>query len=474
MTTKPLAVHSTPIPGLLVIDLPVHGDQRGWFKENWQRQKMVAAGLPDFGPVQNNISFNQAVGVTRGIHAEPWDKYISVATGRVFGAWVDLREGPTFGATYHHEITPDTAIFVPRGVGNAFQTLEAPAAYTYLVSAHWSEAAQAQYTFLNLADETAAIPWPIPLEQAELSEKDKAHPRLSEVTPVPPRRTLVVGAGGQLGRALAERWQGRADVDAVDRNELDIADAASVAAFDFSPYAVIVNAAAHTAVDAAETPEGRREAWAVNVTGVGRLVEAARRERATLVHVSSDYVFDGERELHDEAEPLSPLGVYGQTKAAGDQLVATVPDHYIVRTSWVIGEGTNFVRTMAQLAERGIDPTVVDDQIGRLTFTSDLAAAIDHLLTQRPQPGVYNLSGGGESLSWAHIAAEVFALTGHDRARVHPVSTGAYYAAQGKAEGDGTVAPRPRNSTLDLAKIEAAGFEVRDHRQVLGEYLQRG
>ena len=193
-----LAVRTTPIPGLLVIDLPVHGDARGWFKENWQREKMLGAGLPDFGPVQNNISFNQAVGVTRGIHAEPWDKFISVATGRVFGAWVDLREGPSFGATYWHEITPEVAIYVPRGVGNAFQTLEAPAAYTYLVNDHWSAVAQAQYTFLHLADETAEIPWPIPLEQAELSAKDQTHPRLADVIPVPPCRTLVVGGGGQL------------------------------------------------------------------------------------------------------------------------------------------------------------------------------------------------------------------------------------------------------------------------------------
>src|SRR5699024_12103263 len=172
--------------------------------------------------------------------------------GRVFGAWVDLREGPTFGTAYWHEITPDVAIFVPRGVGNAFQTLEAPAAYTYLVNDHWSEAAQAQYTFLSLADETVAIPWPIPLEQAELSAKDQAHPRLADVTPVPPRRTLVVGGGGQLGRALAARWSERADVDVVTRDRLDIAEPASVAAFDFSPYGVVVNAAAYTAVDAAE------------------------------------------------------------------------------------------------------------------------------------------------------------------------------------------------------------------------------
>lgn len=99
-TAKPLGITSTPIPGFLRIDVTVHGDNRGWFKENWQREKMVALGLPDFHPVQNNISFNDQIGVTRGIHAEPWDKFVSVATGRVFGAWVDLREGPSFGTVY--------------------------------------------------------------------------------------------------------------------------------------------------------------------------------------------------------------------------------------------------------------------------------------------------------------------------------------------------------------------------------------
>ncbi|GAA4521193.1 bifunctional dTDP-4-dehydrorhamnose 3,5-epimerase family protein/NAD(P)-dependent oxidoreductase [Brachybacterium paraconglomeratum] len=460
-----LAVHTTEIPGLLVIDLPVHGDARGWFKENWQREKMLAAGLPDLGPVQNNISFNQAVGVTRGIHAEPWDKYISVATGRVFGAWVDLREGPSFGARYWREIGPEVAIFVPRGVGNAFQTLEAPAAYTYLVNDHWSEAAQTQYTFLHLADETAAIPWPIPLADAELSAKDQHHPRLADVVPVPPRRTLVIGGNGQLGRALAALWKGRSDVDIVGRDRLDLADPASLEAFDFSPYGVIVNAAAYTAVDTAETPAGRREAWAVNVTAVGRLVEAARTHRATLVHVSSDYVFDGAAVLHDEDEPPSPLGVYGQTKAAGDQLVATLPSHYLLRTSWVIGEGSNFVATMASLAERGVDPVVVDDQIGRLAVTTDLAAGIDHLVTTRPAPGAYNLTNDGDPLSWAQIAAEVFALTGHDPARVRTVSTAEYYAGK-----DG-IAPRPARSALDLTKIRSTGFVPREQLAALADHL---
>ena len=180
---KPLAIEKTPIPGFLRIDLTVHGDKRGWFKENWQREKMLALGLPDFGPVQNNISFNNEVGVTRGIHAEPWDKFVSVATGRVFGAWVDLREGPSFGSVYTCEIDPSVAVFVPRGVGNSYQTLEPNTAYTYLVNDHWS--ADARYTFLNLADETVNVPWPIALNEAILSDKDKAHPRLAEVTPFP-------------------------------------------------------------------------------------------------------------------------------------------------------------------------------------------------------------------------------------------------------------------------------------------------
>ena len=156
MAAKQLAIRETTIPGLVLLDLPVHGDNRGWFKENWQREKMVALGLPDFGPVQNNISFNDKRGATRGIHAEPWDKFVSVATGKIFGAWVDLREGDTFGTAFTAELDPSTAIFVPRGVGNSYQTLEDNTAYVYLVNAHWSAEAQSEYTFLNLADPTAA------------------------------------------------------------------------------------------------------------------------------------------------------------------------------------------------------------------------------------------------------------------------------------------------------------------------------
>lgn len=462
---KDLSLTATTIPGLLIAELPVHGDSRGWFKENWQREKMTAAGLPDFGPVQNNISFNDAVGTTRGIHAEPWDKWVSVATGRIFGAWVDLREGPTFGAVFTAEIDPSRAIFVPRGVGNSYQTLEPDTAYAYLVNDHWSPSAE--YSFLNLADETVAIDWPIPLADVEISAKDLAHPRLADVAPIPPKKTLVIGANGQLGLALRDSFGDAPHVEFADRASLDLGDTAFVSSRRWRDYGTIINAAAYTAVDTAETADGRAAAWASNVTGVAALARIATENGITLVHVSSDYVFDGTRQgAYAEDEPIAPLGVYGQTKAAGDAIVGTVPSHYIVRTSWVIGEGKNFVRTMASLADRGIAPSVVDDQIGRLTFTDEIAGAIRHLLDSDAAPGVYNVTSTGTAQSWAQIARAVFRLTGHDENAVTGVSTEEYFGS-----ATDPVAPRPGNSELDLTKIIATGYTPRAMDEALAAYL---
>ena len=459
---KKLAGAETPIPGVVIYDLPVHGDNRGWFKENWQREKMVAAGLPDFGPVQNNISFNDKAGTTRGIHAEPWDKFVSVATGRIFGAWVDLREGPSFGTVFTAELDASKAIFIPRGVANSYQTLEDNTSYVYLVNDHWS--ADAEYTFLNLADDTVDIPWPIPLEQAEVSSKDLGHPPLGGVRPMSPRKTLVLGADGQLGRALRRAYDGDPSVEFAGRQEFDLLDVASFEARHWRNYSTIINAAAYTAVDAAESAAGREAAWAINATAVGRLARVAADHGITLVHVSSDYVFDGSNRVHSEVEPITPLGVYGQSKAAGDSIVATVPRHSGVRTSGVIGDGKNFVRTMADLAGRGVQPAVVDDQIGRLTFAEDIAEGIRHLLGTNAPFGIYNLSNDGEPQSWADIAADVFELSGADRSAVSGISTAEYFK-------DKAVAPRPLNSVLDLGKIKATGFQPRNSRTALVDYL---
>lgn len=177
-----LTVTEASIPGLFVIKLPVHGDNRGWFKENYQREKMEALGLPSFEVVQNNFSFNDRAGATRGLHAEPWEKFISVANGSVFGAWVDLRAGESFGQTFSIEINPGVAVFVPRGIANGYQTLEDNITYTYLVNAHWSP--DAEYTFVNLFDPALGIDWPIGQDEAVISEKDAAHPILADVTPM--------------------------------------------------------------------------------------------------------------------------------------------------------------------------------------------------------------------------------------------------------------------------------------------------
>ena len=475
---KELSVTETGIEGLKVVDLAVHGDSRGWFKENWQRAKMTSLGVPDLRVVQNNVSFNAQRGVTRGIHAEPWDKFVSVAAGSVYGAWVDLREGSaTYGKVFTCELDPSKAIYVPRGVGNSFQALEEGTAYTYLVDAHWSAELKRTYTFVNLADPELGIEWPIPLAEATVSEADLHHPYLRDVVPMAPKRTLVTGCNGQLGRAVRALAEGRGvvrDFDFCDIDIFDMSDPDAYSKYDWDLYGTVVNCGAYTAVDRAETPEGRVVAWKANATGPALLARTCAEHGITLVHVSSDYVFDGTRELHDEGEPLSPLSAYGQSKAAGDLAVAGCPRHYIMRSSWVIGEGRNFVKTMRALSDRVADPedglsqvTVVDDQLGRLTFTRDMAEAIFHVLTTHAPYGTYDCTGSGAVRSWADIARTVFDVANGNGEAVVPVSTEEYYAS-----AEGPVAPRPHFSALDLSKLESVGFHMPDWEEELREYLR--
>ena len=274
---------------------------------------------------------------------------------------------------------------------------------------------------------------------------------------------FITGANGQLGTALRRKYPGAqfADID-----ELDITLEESVNKYDWSNTKIILNAAAYTNVDGAETPEGRVASWKVNAKAVGYLSAIARKNDITLVHISSDYVFDGTKSMHTEDEDLSPLSVYGASKAAGDLVVSTLPQYYILRTSWVIGEGKNFVRTMLEIGKKGINPTVVSDQIGRLTFTSELVRAIDHLLATNQSYGTYNVSNDGESKSWADITRDIFKQA-EITATVTNSTTAEYYAGK---EG---IASRPLQSTLDLTKIKSTGFSTSDWKVDLKKYIEK-
>jgi dTDP-4-dehydrorhamnose 3,5-epimerase len=276
-------------------------------------------------------------------------------------------------------------------------------------------------------------------------------------------QVLIVGANGQVGRACQDQYPG---AKAVSGQELDITDAQAVAAFDWSSVKLIINGAGYTNVDGAESPEGRVAAWNTNAVGVANLTRVATEHDAIFIHISSEYVFDGSLSPHQEDEPFSPLSVYGSSKAAGDIVARFAPKHYILRTSWIIGDGKNFVRTMISLGQKGIAPTVVADQIGRLTFAAELARVIDHLVKKSAPYGTYNATNGGEAVSWANVTRAIFAAGNFDLT-VTDTTTAEYFADKPAA------AKRPLNSTLELRKLEGTGFSAHDWRDDLNQYVNK-
>ncbi|MBX4204821.1 MAG: dTDP-4-dehydrorhamnose 3,5-epimerase family protein [Candidatus Doudnabacteria bacterium] len=181
MPTTEYKITTTEIPGLLIIDIAAVSDDRGYFQEKYQKQKLTSLGFPEsFVPVQQNISYNKQAGVLRGLHAEPWDKYVTVTKGKVFGAWVDLRK-ENFGKVVTAEIDEHKAVFVPQGVANAYQTLEPEVYYCYLVNDHWKP--DGIYKSVNPGDPELQISWPITFDQAIISEKDHKNALLKDIVP---------------------------------------------------------------------------------------------------------------------------------------------------------------------------------------------------------------------------------------------------------------------------------------------------
>ncbi|GAA1943243.1 dTDP-4-dehydrorhamnose reductase [Agromyces allii] len=268
---------------------------------------------------------------------------------------------------------------------------------------------------------------------------------------------LITGAAGMLGRDLQLAFEGR-DVTALGRSDLDVTDAAAVLDA-VAGHDIVVNAAAYTKVDDAETHED--EAYAINATGPANLAAAAREHGAKLVTVSTDYVFDGfATEPYAEDRPLDPINAYGRTKAAGEQLaLAAHPDGtYVVRTAWLYGEhGPNFASTMLRIAAQRETWTVVDDQVGQPTWTLDLATRIREMLDADAPAGIYHGTNSGRT-SWFGFARAVLEEAGLDPERIQPTTSAEFVRP----------APRPAFSVLGHDAWRAAGLEpMRDWRAAL-------
>lgn len=270
-------------------------------------------------------------------------------------------------------------------------------------------------------------------------------------------KILITGSKGQVGYCLIQQLHGKHDILAVDRDELDITDREAV--FEtvqrFRPD-VIINAAAHTAVDRAENEVELSEA--INANGPRYLAEAAKSVNGAILHISTDYVFDGQREAgycYKESDTVDPQGVYGRTKLAGEQAVFAENDKAIVlRTAWVFGEhGNNFVKTMLRLAKQRDSLGVVADQVGGPTYAGDIAKALiaiaeKIIANQTVEYGVYHFTGF-PYVSWCDFAKAIFNEAVSQKVLdksplVNAISTADYP----------TPAKRPANSCLDLNKIK--------------------
>lgn len=276
------------------------------------------------------------------------------------------------------------------------------------------------------------------------------------------KKILVTGCNGQLGREINKFYSARNGFELVntDVDELDITSIKEVMGLvdSVKPYAII-NCAAYTAVDACETNQDI--AFKVNVIGPRNLAIAAKTYNAKLVHVSTDYVFDGTKETpYYESDPICPKSVYGETKAEAEKMVCMFADRFFIfRTAWLYGDGKNFVKTMLRLSEDHDTVKVVNDQFGTPTSTEELVKAIDSILFTKNY-GIYHATCEG-SCNWAEFAEEIFRLAGKDT-KVIGISTEEY----------GAPANRPKHSVLENRMLKAVdGYTFCDWHDAIKKYI---
>lgn len=273
---------------------------------------------------------------------------------------------------------------------------------------------------------------------------------------------LITGANGQLGTELRTLLDAKGiSYTATDSKELDITNAEGVNAYfqEHKPE-LVFHCAAYTAVDAAEEEPGKSIDELVNVTGTQNIATAAESVGATLVYISTDYVFDGQNDgMYEEMDKQNPQNEYGRTKSLGEKAVRdTMSKYYIIRTSWVFGKyGKNFVYTMLNLSKTHDVLTVVDDQVGRPTWTYTLAQFMLYAVENKIAYGTYNLSNDNQA-NWFEFATEILK---DSKTEVEPVSSAEYPQK----------AHRPEHSVLSLEKTKATGFKIPTWQEALKQMM---
>lgn len=456
-----IKVTSFDIEGLHVIEPKVFGDERGYFVETYNQNDYEKQGLC-MKFVQDNQSYSKK-GVLRGLHFQkhfPQGKLVRVISGEVFDVAVDIREGSKTYGKWHGEVLSGEnkkSFYIPEGFAHGYYVMSEEAIFSYKCTDFYHPNDEGG---LPWNDETIGVKWPIePGTQVVLSDKDTKYKPFQ-------KKILITGASGQLGRAVYEELSKRNDckVYRSARGEhegflsLNVTQKEDVLRIvKENKIDIIINCAAMTAVDLCETE--KEQAYEGNVVTARNVAKVAAQTGAVLFHISTDYVFDGTKETgYEESDKTGPISEYGRTKLlAEEEVQKNCKEAYILRTSWLYGDGHNFVRTMLKLAESKDEICVVSDQIGCPTSCVEVAKVIAFLIN-RDDYGIYHVCCEGNT-SWYEFAKEIFALW-KKNVKTIPITSAEYKAP----------AKRPAYSILKNTKLEQLGYHTSTWQDALKVY----
>lgn len=450
----------TNLKDCFILEPDKFGDDRGYYSPFFTEKdyKNNELGNLMHGVVQGARSLS-AKGIVRGLHFQKdplcQAKLVECLNGAVLDIVVDMRkDSETYKKWTSVELTPENGrqLLIPRGFAHGFVSLKDNTLFQYLVD---SDYAPSHEDGLLWNDPEIGIDWQFEkygISNPLLSEKDinRKPYHIDETCFYKKKRYLVTGVNGQLGYDIVKELNKRGiyDILKLDIDDMDITDKRIVnkIMMEYKPE-IVFHCAAWTNVDGAEDNE--EICYSVNVDGTKNIIDACRNIGAKLFYISSDYVFDGNKDgLYEITDEVNPIGVYGKSKAEGEEIVKSYNKSFIIRTSWVFGiNGKNFVKTMLKLALNNKEINVVSDQIGSPTYTADLAKILVDM-SETDKYGIYHINNEGYC-TWAELAKYIFESNKKD-VKINEILSSEYP----------TKAKRPLNSRLSKKSLLDNGFNL--------------